>query len=248
MMAADSGFEINYSGRGIMVNGEKIISMNNQFLFSGVGDYSLIEQLYKDISKKVAKQKEIDKIRSDILDEFAEAKHDFIKRMKISRGLDSEEDDESIQEALYVTLIMARHDEKEGNEVIVISNDALLNTFKSDTNGLSMLAIGEGEDIANAYLSKLSSIGQAEGKLDTKVGSFVAYKVIKDTMKVSPGKLMEPISMVVMDKEGIKRLSSEDLSKLERAYVTSVSEETALFERHVSMLRSEGAEKSKNVN
>ncbi|MGC8478552.1 MAG: hypothetical protein ACP5NE_01330 [Candidatus Micrarchaeia archaeon] len=242
MLAADSGFEMNYSKEeGIMIRGEKIREINDGFLFSGVGDYALIEGVYKLLKKKLTKSKGIEDIKEEILDEFSETKYKHVVRMKRSKGRDPEEEDESIENSIFASVILASYDEKRGGEAVVISDDSILDTYSDSTNKITRLAIGAGDTIANAYLSRHLEMLSLEG------GGFLAYKTIKDTMNVSAQKLMEPITIWVMDKSGIRSFDEEKMAKLESIYVLSQSDEKELFGKYIGMLNGkEPKEKSKN--
>lgn len=242
VLATDSGFEMNYSeDSGIMIRGEKIRRINNNFLFSGVGDYSLIEGVYKMLKKKLTRSKDVEDVKDEMLDEFSETKYKHIVRMRRARGHDPEEDDEITDKALFASIILASYSEKNGGSAAVISDESLLDIYGDSTNKINRLALGAGDTIANAYLS-----GHQE-KLSLDEGSFMAYKIIKDTMKVSAQKLMEPITISVIDKNGIRSLGEEEIARFERIYALSQNEERALFVKHMKMLRDkESSERSKD--
>lgn len=242
VLAADSGFEMNYSkDSGIMMRGEKIRRINNTFLFSGVGDSSVIEGVYKILKKKLTRSKSVEDVKDAMLDEFSETKYKHIIRMKRANGHDPEEEDESIESLLSAAIVMASYEEKKGGEAAVISDDSLLNIYNDSTNKINKLAIGVGDTIANAYLSAHRE------RLSIEEGGFLAYKTIKDTMEVSAQKLMEPITISVIDKNGIRSLGEEEIAKFERIYALSQKEEKELFSKHIRMLREDDpSERLKN--
>ncbi len=245
MLAADSGFEMNYSkDSGIMMRGEKIRRINNMFLFSGVGDSGIIEGVYKVLKKKLTRTKSVEDIKDDLLDEFSETKYKHILRMKKANGHDPEEEDESIESLLSASIVLASYEEKKGGEAAVVSDDSILNIYNDSTNRINKLAIGVGDTVANAYLS----VHQEKPSLNE--GSFLAYKTIKDTMKVSAQKLMEPITIWTIDKEGIRSLSDEEIARFEHIYTISQNEEKELFNKYMRMLndKEQSPEKSKNKN
>ncbi|MEM0086802.1 MAG: hypothetical protein QXZ38_00935 [Candidatus Micrarchaeaceae archaeon] len=211
VVAADSGFDTAYTeNTAILRRGEKIRVINGRFLFSGVGDYSLIEEARELLKTELNKNKKFEDIKAKFLEDFAERKEGYIKRARMARGEDPEEDATKIE--LDATLLLASFDERNGATAVIISNDMLPTVINSE-NRLGAVGIGVGESAANLQLEKYKN-----EELGIEEGSFIAYKVIKDTMSISGSELLEPISIYTMSSKGIEKVNDIKIAEFESTY------------------------------
>lgn len=212
VLAADSGFETNYAEKtSLMRSGEKVRNINGRFLFSGAGDYALIDEARNLLKGGLNKIKKFEDVKSEFLNDFAHKREEYIRLRKRAKGVDPD-DEEDEEVALAATLILAYYNEKEGGNAIVISDDMLITSLNRE-NDFGALGFGVGETVANLQLSKYR-----KEEIGIEEGCFIAYKTIKDTMAVVGSALLEPISIYTMDSGGIKAVENSRIAVLEQAY------------------------------
>ncbi|MEM3227822.1 MAG: hypothetical protein QXR58_01495 [Candidatus Micrarchaeaceae archaeon] len=241
VLAADSGFEMNYTEEtSLMRRGEKIRNINDRFLFSGVGSYSVIDDARELLKSKLSKTKKFEDIKAEFLNELADLLDGYIRGARRAKGLDPDEVDKADDIVITTTLILAYYNEKEGSNAIVISDD-LIPTVINNENNIRALGFGLGETVVNLELDKYK-----KEKITIWEGCFIAYKVINDAMARVGGSLLGPISIYTMSKKGIEKVNDAQIAVLEEAYNEIGRREQEHVRDTIKYLREDMREKLRN--
>ncbi|MGC8622525.1 MAG: hypothetical protein ACP5SJ_00195 [Candidatus Micrarchaeia archaeon] len=178
------------------------------------GDYILAMAGAVWLNQKVRRlAKEIFKDRTDFTQDmfrdFLDGTGEIIKEdilLRLSKGLESEEE---IKNSIAIDVLIAYRDREKGENKIWVEDNTLRGRYVEEK-----FVVFSGNDLAYMPLKEFeeSEIGVQEGKL-------LAFKAVKDTMRLSSSFVAEPIDIVVLDNEGkISRLEKNEIQNIAKAY------------------------------
>ena len=127
--------------------------------------------------------------------------------LRLNGGLESGEE---IKNSIVINALVAYKDRETGENRIWITDNSLKGRYVEEK-----FVVFSDKDFAYMPLKEFEDykIGIGEGKL-------LSFKAVKDTIRLSPVFIAEPIDIVTMDKEGnIMKLDGEEIGKIEKAYL-----------------------------
>ncbi|MCL4373432.1 MAG: hypothetical protein M1360_00250 [Candidatus Marsarchaeota archaeon] len=205
VIASDTAMSLRSEASYVSLKAKKIYDEGN-YVFAmsgGVWINQKIRNLAKDIFG--SKPEFTGEMFEGFLTGIGDILYNDIKR-RLSANIESRAE---IKNSIVLDILMAYWDSKKGKNFIWVADNSLKGRFVDEKfivlsyGDLAYMPLKEFEDV---------EIGIEEGKL-------IVFKAIKDTLRLSPEFIAEPIDIVAIDKGGnIKRLNEKEIALLESAY------------------------------
>jgi len=223
IMGSDGQATVGSSGGPIRQPIQKIYSIRKKFLISGSGHVGIIQRYMEGINK-FNRDLLRDGLTSDLREKIRKTVFDIMqneanRHIAFHKPLKDAGFPHSSMPP-FSELLFAYLENKENKKIWRIGADGSDEFLEEVGYG----CIGSGDIFAYTFLKNYEV-----KKLDTEKGKLIAYRVIKEAIKVGAYGLGEPIDIWTITTNSITRLSNNEIMALDNTYGAWIKMEQELF-------------------